>query len=104
MATPSRCRERLTRRRLARETRTRTFACAPAAIEKRACPRTTFLELWARRLRAISFVRPEQPPLAAAGQRRRIATNLPLSVSLRETSRAPAKGTRVAGFAASVVV
>jgi len=74
---------RLSIRRPARVTRTFTRARLPGAIENAARPRRARL--------AVSFVRPEQAPIVAAGQRSVTVTILRENVSLVDTSLTPAK-------------
>jgi hypothetical protein len=93
LSVPLRRRARLSSRRPAREARTRTLACSPAAIENRAEPRATAgaAREPGRRRRAVSLVRPEQPPTVPAGQLSLSVTNPPPNDSLVETGLTPAK-------------
>src|SRR4051812_6346583 len=90
LAVPLRRGARLSRRRPARETRTVTLACPPAAIENGARPRTTVAAARPPR-RALSVLRPEQRPTVAAGQRSLSVISLPPKLGLVEASLTPAK-------------
>jgi hypothetical protein len=80
-------------RRPARETRTPTRACSPAAIENDARPKTTVEAARepARRRGAVSLVWPQQPPTVPEGQLSFSGMNLPAMASRVDTTRTPAK-------------